>query len=250
MQPLFLYTSLANWWPLLSPPEHYVEEAADLLPRLGDIPPDSTLLELGSGGGSLAFHLKGNFRMTLTDLSPAMLEQNRLVNPEAELLQGDMRTLRLGREFDFVLLHDAVMYMTRFDDLRAALTTVALHCKPGGTVAVMPDHVREAFEASTEHGGEDGDGGRGFRYLAWTWDPDPADSTYVVDYAFLLRESSGAVSVVHERHVEGLFHTQEWLELFAEVGIDAHADIDPYNRTIFIGKRTGATPPRQTPGSP
>ncbi|GEM_PF-2748116 len=26
-----LYTELASWWPLLSPPSHYVEEAADLL---------------------------------------------------------------------------------------------------------------------------------------------------------------------------------------------------------------------------
>src|SRR5262245_15711487 len=52
------YDDLADWWPLFSPPEHYVEEADDLLPRIRRIAPHArTLLELGSGGGSLAFHL-------------------------------------------------------------------------------------------------------------------------------------------------------------------------------------------------
>ena len=59
-QPLRLYSDLAVWWPLMSPPDDYVEEAADLLPLLldGDHSPGRTLLELGVGGGSLAWHLK------------------------------------------------------------------------------------------------------------------------------------------------------------------------------------------------
>ena len=109
-----MYEDLAAWWPLLSPPSEYREEAADLLSRLGiaDGSPSATLLELGSGGGSLAFHLKRHFSLTLTDRSPAMLAVSREVNPECEHLVGDMRSLRLGREFDFVLIHDAIMYAT------------------------------------------------------------------------------------------------------------------------------------------
>ena len=41
-----------------------------------------------------------------------MLELSRTLNPDCEHLEGDMRTLRLGRTFDAVLIHDAVMYMT------------------------------------------------------------------------------------------------------------------------------------------
>jgi hypothetical protein len=50
-----LYTDLATWWPLFSPPSHYGDEPADLLPGMlaaTDAPPH-TLLELGCGGGSL-----------------------------------------------------------------------------------------------------------------------------------------------------------------------------------------------------
>jgi hypothetical protein len=32
-------------------------------------------------------------------------------------------------------------------------------------------------------------------YVEWTWDPDPADTTYLVDYAYLLRGPDGAMRV-------------------------------------------------------
>ena len=105
-----MYGDLAGWWPLLSAPAAYAEEAGiyrRLLDGAGDRPPE-TVLELGSGGGNNASHLKRRFRCTLTDLSEEMLELSRTINPECEHLQGDMRTLRLGRTFDVVFVHDAV----------------------------------------------------------------------------------------------------------------------------------------------
>ena len=66
-----LYDELAAWWPLLSPPSDYEEEAAfyaEHLLRTVDRPPGS-LLELGSGGGSNAFYLKSHFKeVVLVDL--------------------------------------------------------------------------------------------------------------------------------------------------------------------------------------
>ena len=50
--------------------------------------------------------------MTLVDLSAEMLEVSRQLNPECEHIQGDMRTIRLGRQYDAVLVHDAVDYVT------------------------------------------------------------------------------------------------------------------------------------------
>jgi hypothetical protein len=55
-----LYSELASWWPLMSPATDYVEEAAFYHSTLRDAAPRpiETSLELGSGGGNNASHLK------------------------------------------------------------------------------------------------------------------------------------------------------------------------------------------------
>jgi hypothetical protein len=195
------------------------------------------LLELGSGGGSLAFHLKPHFQLTLTDRAPGMLAVSRQLNPECEHVEGDMRSLRLNRTFDFVLIHDAIMYATEPADVRAALATAAFHCRTGGTVAVLPDCVRETFAPRTEEGGHDAADGRGLRYLEWCWDPDPDDDTCIVDYAFLMRAADGTVTVFHDRHVEGVFARARWLGWFAEAGLPAQASLDAWGRDVFIATK-------------
>lgn len=234
-----LYHDLAVWWPLVSPPEDYVEEAEDFLARLEreGVKDGATLLELGSGGGSFASHLKHRFRLTLTDLSPAMLAINRAVNPECEHLAGDMRRLRLDRRFDVVLIHDAIVYATTPAAVRQTLETAAAHCRSGGLVVVLPDHIRETFEPGVDYGGHDAADGRGVRFLEWTWDPDPNDHTYVADYAFVLRQPDGSVGIEHDRHVEGLFSRSQWLEWMSETGLPARGETDPWRREIFIGVR-------------
>src|SRR5258708_8088539 len=111
--------------------------------------------------------------MVLGGLWPQVVEGSRGLNPEGEHVQGDMRSVRLGREFDAVFVHDAIVYMTTEADLRAALETAFAHCRPGGAAIFAPDHVRETFCPSTDHGRHDGAVGRCLRYVDWTWDPAP-----------------------------------------------------------------------------
>lgn len=240
-----LYTELAAWWPLMSAPEDYVEEAtfyATQLKNVCSIPP-RTLLELGSGGGNNASHMKAQFeQVTLVEPSAGMLAVSRSLNPDCEHVQGDMRDVRLGRLFDCVFVHDAVMYMTTVDDLRRAIETAAVHCRPGGAVLFAPDALEETFRASTDCGGHD-DGRRGMRYLEWTWDPDPGDSTYLADYVYALRDENGAVEIVHDRHVEGLFARDTWLRLMRDAGFEPqsvpfdHSELEPGTYEVFVGRR-------------
>jgi ubiquinone/menaquinone biosynthesis C-methylase UbiE len=120
-----MYGELAPRFHLVTHPKSYRGEAAwarqQLLKRRPRERP--TMLELGSGGGNNALHLKKHFRLTLTDLSPEMLALSATINPECEHIRGDMRTLRLGRQFDFVFVHDAISYMTTAPDLRRAVKT-------------------------------------------------------------------------------------------------------------------------------
>ena len=237
------YGELAVWWPLISPPEEYEDEAAYLATLLGSASiPVREVLELGSGGGHNAFHLKDAFAMTLVDLSDEMLDVSRRLNPECEHVQGDMRTVRLGRAFDAVFVHDAVDYMVSEADLARAIETAFVHCRPGGVAVFVPDSTRETFEEETDHGGSDGADGRAVRYLDWTWDPDPTDTWALTEYAFLLRQPDGSVRVVQETHRFGVFGCDDWLRLLSEAGFDAEAVTeetteDRTPRRLFVAHR-------------
>lgn len=242
-----LYDSLADWWPLLSAPSEYEEEAAVFaacLARHGDAPA-TTLLELGSGGGNIASYLKVQFQVTLTDVSEGMLTVSSTLNPDCEHVAGDMRKLRLGRQFDRVFVHDAICYMTTLDDLRSAMETAFIHCRPGGAAVFVPDNLHETFGPSTSCGGTD-NGGRGLRYVAWVSDANPCDSSYIVDYAYLLREADGTMRVEHDRHVEGLFSRRDWLRLLSEVGFATqclpweHSELEAGSAELFVGVRPQA----------
>lgn len=236
---LEMYGDLARWWPLLSPVADYAEEAGFFVEtlRAAGLPAGASLLELGAGGGNNAWHMKPAFRrVTLTDLSADMLAISRDLNPDCEHIQGDMRTLRLGREFDAVFVHDAIEYMTTPAALREAMTTAWIHLRPGGIALFVPDSVRETFSPGTEHGGVDADG-RGLRYLEWLDDPDPSDSTCRVEYVCLLREAGKPVRVVHETHTFGLFAREEWLGFLREIGFVAEVLIDGYERELFLARK-------------
>ena len=237
-----LYSELASWFHLLSSPPDYAEEAEfarSLLVEPG-YPPPLALLELGSGGGNNASHLKAHFKMTLVDLSEGMLDLSRKLNPECEHLKGDMKTVRLDRVFDAVLVHDAIMYMTTEDDLRQVLETVRVHCREGAIAAFMPDVIKETFVSLTTHGGHDSNtDNRSIRYIEWTFDPDPSDTTYTVDFAYLLREGRGPVRVVHDTHVFGIFPRETWLRLLKQAGFDAKSVVYPWGREVFSGKIDG-----------
>jgi SAM-dependent methyltransferase len=223
--PPLLYGELTPWYFLLDPTADHLDEAASYqhaIERASE-PRAETLLELGAGAGNNAFHLKQRFRCTLTDVSASMQRLSRGLNPDCEHVLGDMRTLRLGRTFDAVLLHDAVMYMTSADDLAAAMRTAFVHTRPGGAVVIAPDYYRETFKDTTNlHTGDDGR--RSMRCLEWSWDPDPGDDTFVTEFAFLLRDGSD-LTVVHDRHVEGLFPRAVWERLLADAGFEIdHAE--------------------------
>lgn len=237
------YSDLARWWPLISPVTEYEAEAREFARLLRTaVRPVRSVLELGAGGGHNAFYLKRSFQLTLTDASGEMLVLSQQLNPECAHVQGDMRTLRLTQAFDAVFVHDAIDYMTSEADLALVLRTAFAHCRPGGLALVVPDHTSEVFAPSTDCGGNDGADGRGVRYLEWSYDPDPTDTTITTQYAFLLREADGTVTSVAETHVSGLFTRETWVRLVQDAGFRAeivteHTEEDRTPRTIFLAHR-------------
>src|SRR5215203_4746618 len=233
-----LYTELADWWQLVSPTEDYADEAAFFVElfRAGNV---VSVLELGSGGGNVAWFLKKDFALTLTDISGAMLGERKKQNPELEHIEGDMRTLRLGRTFDGVLIHDAIMYITSEEDLHAVLLTAYEHCRPGGVAVFVPNWVAETFKPETTHEGVDR-GDRGVRYLEWTWDADPNDTKVNYEFILALKEGDELRTVV-DRQVVGVFLRATWLRLLEDVGFEPEVVEDPSTGgervEVFVGHK-------------
>jgi SAM-dependent methyltransferase len=238
---LKLYHDLASWFHLLTSPADYAEEAAFYAKSIRSFcsKEPRAIIELGSGGGNNASHMKAEFDLLLVDISPEMIDLSKGLNPECEHSIGDMTSLRLDRSFDAVFVHDAINYMTTESDLRKAMDTAFFHCKPGGAALFAPDFVMESFKPSTKHGGRD-QGAKGLRYVEWNWDPNPNDTTYITDFAILLRNASGDVACEHDRHVMGIFRHAMWIHLLKRAGFQAHSlpaavsKADP-GAEVFIG---------------
>lgn len=241
-----IYHDFVAWYRLLDPPDDHQAEVKlyhDAIARAVS-PTAKTLLELGAGAGHNALFLKKNYTCTLSDPSEAMLGLSCEINPDCEHIVGDMRTLRLGRTFDAVLIHDAITYMRSESDLRKCVDTAFVHLRPGGAAIFAPDCLRETFrESSDDHQGEDGE--RAMRCVSWMWDPDPADTEYVVDYAYLLREGN-EVRAVHDRHIEGLFPEATWTRTLEAAGftpeplarpLDAEEVEAGHTERVFLGRK-------------
>ena len=216
-----LYRDLATWWPLISPPGEYAREAAYLAAVLSSTAavPVREVLDLGSGGGHVAACLKDRFDLTLVDISADMLSVSRQLNPQCVHLRGDMRTLRLDRDFDAVLVHDAVDYVTTAADLSLVIATAFAHCRPGGIAVFVPDYLSDDFREFTGAGGGGSDAaGRQASFTERTWDPDPSDDWVQAEYEFTLRGADGVVTVIRETHRLGTFSRETWLDQLAGAG--------------------------------
>jgi SAM-dependent methyltransferase len=238
------YGDLAPLWPLISPVEDYAEEAKQLIALLRARAPNArSLLELGSGGGHLAYYLKRAFTCHLTDLSEPMLRSSQRLNPTCAHTVGDMRMLALGETFDLVVAHDAIDYMVSEADLRAAFATAWRHLEPGGLACFIPDDLADTYEGGTDVSGGDAVDGTSVRLFEWNEAPVPGANTVVVHYTFMVRDRSGTMRVHYEAHTTGLFPRTTWESLLTEQGFDVDvvrevvSDEDREGRTIFLAQK-------------
>lgn len=225
------YDDYADWWLLLSPVEEYADEAASYIELLQRYGPVKRVLELGSGGGNVAWYMKRHFDLTLVDLAPAMLAESAKLNPECRHIAGDMRDVKVDGIFDAVFVHDAIGFMTSLADLEAMMRNAFAHLKPGGAALFCPDFVEDDFVPYTDCGGADGEDGRALRYLEWVDDPVPGDGKVRWVFDFVMRHADGRIETLLDDGEGGLFSEAQWLATLREVGFEAeiHRNAAPEN---------------------
>jgi SAM-dependent methyltransferase len=242
-----MYDEFAHLWPLISAPEDYENEASywrDVLrAKLG--PGRHEILELGVGGGNNLSHLTGEFKATAVDRSAKMMSECRKLNPTVELHVGDMRSVRLGKKFKAVLIHDAISYLLTEEDLRRTFATAVAHLEPQGIFITAPDWYEETFPGTFVSLGTNSDDKTTFTQVEYTHTPDPNDNTYESIMFYLIRES-GKIRAEPDRHIFGLFPLKTWLTLMSEAGLEVEKwpyDVHDNGREsyLLVGKLNNAS---------
>jgi SAM-dependent methyltransferase len=219
-----LYTDLAWLWPMWGDAAteyaDYCQHVTGLL-RQRAPRPVTTLLDIGCGGGKNILNLKREFKVTGLDLSPAMLEQAKELNPDCTLIQGDMRTFSLGRTFDAVLMDDAISHMSCRTDFAAALRTAHAHVNPGGVLIATPDVTTETFQQNKTTTTPASRDGLDVVFVENVYDPDPADEQYETTILYLIRDR-GRLRIETDHWTLGIFSLDTWRQVLHETGFEVH----------------------------
>jgi len=245
------YNELAWTEDWLADPAEYEDEVGvyvDLIKRAALEPP-VTLLHLGSGAGGHDWIFKRHFAVTGVDLSPGMLDKARVAHPDIEYLEGDMRTLRLNRQFDAVAIPDSIDYMASLHDLRLAIQTAAIHLKPGGVLLVVAK-TAETFQDNNFVYTGDKDGVQVTLFENNFVNPS-CPNTYEVTFVYLIRRH-GELTIRTDHQVLGLFSQTTWEQVFndAELAMQKTTLNGIYDKyllgngeyplTVFIGRKSAA----------
>ena len=219
-----LYTDLAWLWPMWGDAAteyaHYCQHVSDLI-RQYSKRPAVTLLDIGCGGGKNVMNLNQNFDITGLDLSPTMLAQAKELNPDCMFVQGDMRTFRLGRTFDAVLMDDGISHMNCRADFVSAFSTAHAHLNPGGVMIATPDVTIETFQQNKTTTTTATQDGLDVVFVENVYDPDPTDEQYETTILYLIRDHC-RLRVETEHWTMGLFSPDTWRRVMRETGFEVH----------------------------
>ena len=94
----------------------------------------NTILELGSGTGSHAKHFLGKgFNLTCVEKSKNMLANFKVRSKNLQVVNKDLKMLRLKKKFDLVIsLFHVINYMTSNKDLNSFFKVGSHHLKKDG----------------------------------------------------------------------------------------------------------------------
>ena len=105
-----------------------------------------TLLELGSGGGNNASHLKARFDVHAHRHLARHARAEPHAQPRVRAPRGRHANAPARPQFDVVFIHDAISYLTTEDDLARRSRPPRVHVRPGGVVILTPDATTEIFK--------------------------------------------------------------------------------------------------------
>jgi len=177
----------------------------------------NSLLDVGCGTGLHLKHLKDDFLCTGVDISNSMLKIARKNVKGVSFKEADMKTLRLGKQFDVIVcLLSSIGYVKTAVSLEKTIQNFSKHLKKGGLALIEPSHAK-SFYVSGEpriatYNGKDAKIARvNFTKIR--------QATAVLNMHIVITERGKDAKYSMDRHELGLFGINNTLRIMKAAGL-------------------------------
>jgi ubiquinone/menaquinone biosynthesis C-methylase UbiE len=175
------------------------------------------LLDVACGTGLHLKHLKDDFSCTGVDISKAMLKIARKNAPGVTFKEADMKTLKLGKQFDAITcLLSSVGYVKTYANLKRTIQNFSTHLKKGGLVLIEPSHANSFYVKGEPHittyNGKDAK-------IARINVTKTRQATAVLNMHILIAERGKDAKYFRDAHELGLFGINKTLGIMKEAGL-------------------------------
>jgi ubiquinone/menaquinone biosynthesis C-methylase UbiE len=232
-----LHNNLANYYDRIYSFKDYLDEAVrlqNLIIKYSESVGNS-LLDVACGTGLHIKYLKDDFSCTGVDVSRAMLKIARKNVKGVTFKEGDMRTLRLGKQFDVIIcLLSSIGYVRTAARLEKTIQNFSKHLKKGGLALIEPSHAKSAYVSGepriTTYDGREVKIAR----VNWT---NFRQATAVLNMHILIAERGKEPKYFVDKHELGLFGINSTLRIMKAGGLKSkylQNGLMP-GRELFVG---------------
>ena len=214
-----LYDKLAKYYDRIYSFRDYLDEAVriqNLIIKYLETG-GNTLLDIACGTGMHLKHLKDDFSCTGVDTSKTMLKIARKNAKGVTFKEADMKTLKLGKQFDIVTcLLSSIGYVRNYSNLERTIRNFSKHLKKGGLALIEPSHANSFYVKGepriTIYDGKDAK-------IARINVPKIRQATAVLDMHILIAERGKDAKYFVDRHELGLFGINNTLKIMKDAGL-------------------------------
>jgi ubiquinone/menaquinone biosynthesis C-methylase UbiE len=177
----------------------------------------NTLLDVACGTGLHLKHLKDDFSCTGVDVSKSMLKIARKNAKGVTFKEADMKTLRLGKQFDVIVcLLSSIGYVKTAASLEKTIRNFSKHLKKGGLTLIEPSHAKSFYVNGepriTTYDGKDAK-------IARVNVTRIRQATLVLSMHILIAERGKDAKYFVDRHELGLFGINNTLRIMKAAGL-------------------------------
>jgi ubiquinone/menaquinone biosynthesis C-methylase UbiE len=214
-----LHNKLAKYYDRVYSFKDYLDEAVrlqNLIIKYSESGGNS-LLDVACGTGLHLKHLKDDFSCTGVDVSKSMLKIARKNAKGVTFKEADMKTLRLGKQFDVIVcLLSSIGYVKTAASLEKTIRNFSKHLKKGGLALIEPSHAKSVYVSGepriTTYDGREAK-------IARVNVTRIRQATAVLSMHILIAERGKDAKYFVDRHELGLFGINNTLRIMKAAGL-------------------------------